>query len=77
MAGACRLFSGAHKAIFARLDLSEVTPGVSGRVCLPPLRLIRLFGSPSTLPCPRLDVGSTVRKLGVGVVMNVTKTRGS
>ena len=60
-------FSGAHTSISALLDPSEVRPGVSGPVCLP---LLRFFRSPSTLPRPRLDVGSTVL-LVVSVVTHI------
>ena len=59
MAGACRLLVGLIiMAICALLVHSEVSPGVSGPVAYLPFTFFR---SPSVLPCPRLDVGSTVR----------------
>ena len=54
MAGACRLFSGAHTAFSALLVHSEVSPGVSGPVCLPLHRFFSAFWSLPPLS-PALD----------------------
>ena len=68
MAGTWRVFSGTHRAISALLDHPEVSPGVSGPVCLP---LLPFLGSLSAFSCPRLDIACGVAQLRVDVVMNI------
>ena len=61
MAGACRLFSGAHTAFSALLVDSEVIPGLVGLFAYLSIDFLGFLESPSALPSLSLDVASTIR----------------
>ena len=58
MAGACRLFSGAH-TVFQHFW--STLRGLVGLFAYLSIAFFGFLGSPSALPSPSLDVASTVR----------------